>query len=155
MLLLHIILFDRSYNLTYWLNYGEVKAALRRRYASPNSSERDLYPSVMSDLDWRLNFSPTGLDSTYGARKNANPTSRPLFSSPLNEVPFAPGTGAGDGLGQGRVLYFNPILNDQGPKGLTLSLLSSENGATSLLPTRGQTSAPSSSLTGEVMQGYM
>lgn len=30
-MLLHILLFDKSYNLTYWLNYSELKAQLRRR----------------------------------------------------------------------------------------------------------------------------
>lgn len=31
MLLLHILLFDKAYNLTYWLNYSELKAQLQRR----------------------------------------------------------------------------------------------------------------------------
>lgn len=30
-MLLHLLLFDKSYNLTYWLNYSELKAQLRRR----------------------------------------------------------------------------------------------------------------------------
>ena len=30
-LLIHIILFDRSYTLTQWLNYGEMRAQVRRR----------------------------------------------------------------------------------------------------------------------------
>lgn len=31
-MLLHIILFDKSYNLTYWLNYSELRYQLRRRF---------------------------------------------------------------------------------------------------------------------------
>jgi hypothetical protein len=31
-MLLHIILFDKSYNLTYWLNYSELRFQLRKRY---------------------------------------------------------------------------------------------------------------------------
>jgi hypothetical protein len=31
-LLLHILLFDKAYNLTYWLNYSELKSQLRRRH---------------------------------------------------------------------------------------------------------------------------
>lgn len=31
-MLLHILLFDKSYNLTYWLNYSELKTQLRRRH---------------------------------------------------------------------------------------------------------------------------
>lgn len=49
-LLLHIILFDRSYNLTYWLNYGEVKAALRRRYANPTNTDTTLFPHLSTEL---------------------------------------------------------------------------------------------------------
>lgn len=30
-MLLHLLLFDKSYNLTYWVNYSELKAQLRRR----------------------------------------------------------------------------------------------------------------------------
>lgn len=32
--MLHILLFDRAYSLTYWVNYSELKARLRRRYAT-------------------------------------------------------------------------------------------------------------------------
>jgi len=31
-LLLHILLFDKAYNVTYWVNYSELRAKLRRRY---------------------------------------------------------------------------------------------------------------------------
>jgi len=33
-MLLHILLFDRAYNVTYWVNYSELKARLRRRYTA-------------------------------------------------------------------------------------------------------------------------
>jgi heme/copper-type cytochrome/quinol oxidase subunit 1 len=36
-LLLHIVFFDRCYNVTYWANYSELKAQLRRRYSLPTS----------------------------------------------------------------------------------------------------------------------
>jgi heme/copper-type cytochrome/quinol oxidase subunit 1 len=35
-LLLHILLFDRSYSLTYWVNYSELRTRLRRRYTDPS-----------------------------------------------------------------------------------------------------------------------
>ena len=54
-LLLHILLFDRSYNLTYWVNYGEIKSALRRRYQTAASlDDAVLFPTLPSDLTWRL-----------------------------------------------------------------------------------------------------
>ncbi len=31
-MLLHILLFDRAYSVTYWLNYSELRARLRRRF---------------------------------------------------------------------------------------------------------------------------
>ena len=87
-LLLHIILFDRSYNLTYWLNYGEVKAALRRRYSSPSTPEASLFPLVSSELDWRLAFSPNKGSSIYQTKKSANPTSGELYLNPLSNHTF-------------------------------------------------------------------
>jgi hypothetical protein len=44
-MLLHVLLFDKSYNLTYWLNYSELKSFLRRRYQD----------SSRSVIDYRLN----------------------------------------------------------------------------------------------------
>jgi hypothetical protein len=38
-LLLHILLFDKSYNLTYWLNYSELKSQLRRRYQTISNQD--------------------------------------------------------------------------------------------------------------------
>jgi hypothetical protein len=38
-LLLHILLFDKSYNLTYWLNYSELKSQLRRRYQTVSNQD--------------------------------------------------------------------------------------------------------------------
>ena len=34
MLLLHILLFDRAYSVTYWVNYSELRSRLRRRYSN-------------------------------------------------------------------------------------------------------------------------
>ena len=54
-LLLHILLFDRSYNLTYWINYGEVKSALRRRYQTAAAlDDAVLFPTLPTDLTWRV-----------------------------------------------------------------------------------------------------
>lgn len=33
-MLLHILLFDRAYNVTYWVNYSELRAQLRRRFTA-------------------------------------------------------------------------------------------------------------------------
>jgi cytochrome c oxidase subunit 1 len=42
-LLLHILLFDKSYNLTYWLNYSELRAQLRRRYSVASSQDLEVH----------------------------------------------------------------------------------------------------------------
>ena len=54
-LLIHIILFDRSYTVTQWLNYGELKAQLRRRNNESQQVTTRL-PDVVADsaLAWRL-----------------------------------------------------------------------------------------------------
>jgi hypothetical protein len=36
-MLLHIIMFDKNYQLVHWVNYSELKAQLRRRYALPRA----------------------------------------------------------------------------------------------------------------------
>ena len=72
-LLLHILLFDRSYNLTYWLNYGEIKAALRRRYQTASAmDDASLFPVLPTDLTWRL-AAMGGEAATLGARQRALP----------------------------------------------------------------------------------
>jgi hypothetical protein len=54
-LLLHILLFDRSYTVTHWLNYGEARAHLRRRYQSPQPMPtRFSSPAADTVLAWRL-----------------------------------------------------------------------------------------------------
>ena len=54
-LLLHTLLFDRSYTVTHWLNYGEVRAHLRRRYQSPQPMPtRFSSPAADTVLAWRL-----------------------------------------------------------------------------------------------------
>ncbi len=54
-LLIHILLFDRSYSVTQWLNYGELKAQLRRRNSNPQQVPVRL-PDLVADstLAWRL-----------------------------------------------------------------------------------------------------
>jgi cytochrome c oxidase subunit 1 len=90
-LLLHIILFDRSYNLTYWLNYGEVKAALRRRYSSPVDAGTSLFPHLSSEINWRLAFSPLKTSSAYDARGQASPSSKEHNVSWVGDSPFYTG----------------------------------------------------------------
>ena len=44
-MLLHILLFDRAYSLTHWVNYAETRARLRRRFHTaevPSAEFRDL-----------------------------------------------------------------------------------------------------------------
>lgn len=54
-MLLHILMFDKSYSLTYWINYSETKAQLRRRYDEPRAEAMRYHtasqPSVMA---WRF-----------------------------------------------------------------------------------------------------
>jgi cytochrome c oxidase subunit I len=91
-LLLHIILFDRSYNLTYWLNYGEVKAALRRRYSSPTNEGASLFPHLPSEINWRLAFSPLKTASMHEAKGQADPSSKEQYPSQLGSSQFFAGT---------------------------------------------------------------
>lgn len=50
MLLLHILLFDKSYNLTYWLNYSELKSQLRRRYQTVSAQDVSYHLDTESTL---------------------------------------------------------------------------------------------------------
>lgn len=131
-LLLHIILFDRSYNLTYWLNYGEVKAALRRRYSNPVNSDTNLFPFLSSELDWRLAFSPTKIRSLHEAKGLVGPVSnesalRIVFSSPLSM-----GAGCGKLPHESRTHVYGSALYGQSYKEQTLSPLSPESGGVAL-----------------------
>ena len=54
-MLLHILLFDKSYQLTYWVNYSELKAQLRRRYQAPVQEVTRYHTGAeASALAWRL-----------------------------------------------------------------------------------------------------
>jgi cytochrome c oxidase subunit I len=86
-LLLHIILFDRSYNLTYWLNYGEVKAALRRRYASPTTPDATLFPHLSTDLSLRFQLANGTSNLQHQLTKDATPTTAEVGLSDLLEAP--------------------------------------------------------------------
>jgi heme/copper-type cytochrome/quinol oxidase subunit 1 len=44
-LLLHILLFDRAYNVSYWVDYTELRGRLRRRYMTMESPESEVYVS--------------------------------------------------------------------------------------------------------------
>lgn len=66
-LLIHIILFDRSYTVTQWLNYGELKAQLRRRNNESQQVTTRL-PDVVADsaLAWRLANPSAEVTATRG-----------------------------------------------------------------------------------------
>lgn len=54
-MLLHILLFDRSYNLTYWVNYSELRGRLRRRYLEVEVPRVDVHQGGGEALlAWRL-----------------------------------------------------------------------------------------------------
>jgi hypothetical protein len=54
-LLMHTLYFDRANTAVHWLNYGEQRALLRRRYASVLPEERHLHELAQpSLLAWRL-----------------------------------------------------------------------------------------------------
>ncbi len=54
-LLVHIVLFDRSYNVVQWLNYGELRAQLQRRNDAPQAPDVYFATTVAdSTLAWRL-----------------------------------------------------------------------------------------------------
>ena len=60
-MLLHIILFDKSYNLTYWINYSELRVFLRRRYFFNKSQLLD-YKLSMVDTDLSLRLQASSFD---------------------------------------------------------------------------------------------
>jgi hypothetical protein len=90
-LLLHILLFDRSYNLTYWLNYGEIRAALRRRYHTATTlGDTALFPALPTDLSWRL-ATLNGAAASAPSRARLAPARGGLASgAQLSDAPLAP-----------------------------------------------------------------
>ena len=66
-LLLHILLFDRGYSLTYWVNYSELRARLRRRYLEIEVPAAEVRLAGVGEtlLAWRL--AAGGVSSTRGA----------------------------------------------------------------------------------------
>lgn len=50
-----MLLFDRAHNTTYWVNYSELKAQLRRRHSQPESELTELHAQVEPTvLAWRV-----------------------------------------------------------------------------------------------------
>lgn len=129
-LLLHIILFDRAYNLTYWLNYGEIKATLRRRYSNPVGKEPSLFPHIQSDISWRLLSSTAKVESTTDAARSANTASQDLGFSWLGALPFIYGIGPRPTVGPRTTS--NLLADDLFPKPSLSSHLSPENGSSTL-----------------------
>ena len=71
-MLLHILLFDKSYSLTYWLNFAELRAQLRRRHQSVTgaSAEAHCWPedTVLARRATSLSYaSADALSSTLRA----------------------------------------------------------------------------------------
>ncbi len=48
-MLLHILLFDKAYGLTYWVNYSELRGRLRRRFSSLEVAQAELRPGFASE----------------------------------------------------------------------------------------------------------
>lgn len=127
-LLLHIILFDRSYNLTYWLNYGEVKAALRRRYSSPTSGGANLFPHVPSEVSWRLLLSSTRNGSAFEGRSQAQLGGGSEHTSWVGELPFYTGTRITPAHFGLSTVATSPAPLSEAPKGSSSGPLSPESG---------------------------
>lgn len=127
---------------------------MRRRYSSPSNSEGGLFPVVLSDLDWRLNFSPSKVGSVYEGTKLINPNSRSHFSLPFKGVSFFSGVDTKVFNSATGMVYFAPSINDQGVKGLILSPLSPESGEVTPLPSKVNLLRPYTNSTTEVMNGY-
>jgi heme/copper-type cytochrome/quinol oxidase subunit 1 len=55
-LLLHILFFDKNYNLTYWMSYTELRSRLRRRYLNVELATQEFRGGNTSGsiLAWRL-----------------------------------------------------------------------------------------------------
>ena len=114
-LLLHILLFDRSYNLTYWLNYGEVKSALRRRYQSAAApSDMSLFPTLPTDLSWRL-------AALHGAAPGSTARTR--------LAPVGGATDAAARLGSGVEMGALPGIHQAAPSPWLSSPMGTEEGA--------------------------
>jgi hypothetical protein len=68
-MLLHILLFDRAYSVTYWVNYSELRFNARRRYATlevPAVEQRQQLASQAA-LALRLRGTPAASVETRGA----------------------------------------------------------------------------------------
>jgi len=64
-LLLHLILFDRGYSVTYWVNQSELKVWLRRRYTETSPTSVRFHETTdTTALAWRLANTSTGTPET-------------------------------------------------------------------------------------------
>ena len=68
-MLLHILLFDKVYTTTSWLNYAELQARLRRRFHSVETSETEFRSEPLNGaaLGLRLRAEPAALRGARGA----------------------------------------------------------------------------------------
>jgi hypothetical protein len=126
-LLLHIILFDRSYNLTYWLNYGEVKAALRRRYTDPVNAGTSLFPHVPSEISWRLLTRSDKASPLFEGRSQASLGDLTQPTTWVGASPFYPGAGIKGQPASATVKGY-----DMSPKAHVSAPLSPDSGAVAL-----------------------
>ena len=76
-MLLHIILFDKSYNLTYWINYSELKFQLRRRYFF---SQEQFFKYTQYSDDSLLAIRFKKLNNSYEMQDNLLYESTPNFN---------------------------------------------------------------------------
>lgn len=75
-MLLHILLFDRAYNVTYWLNYSELRSRLRRRYTTIEPELSRFHEGAADTaLTWRLFAEPKHiLTARSSLLKDATPS---------------------------------------------------------------------------------
>ena len=86
-LLIHILLFDRSYTMTHWLNYGELKNQLRRRYNKPQvMATKIVSPASDSILAWRLNNNNSLNDTKGYLLHEAAPSFNNISLTSFNDI---------------------------------------------------------------------
>lgn len=67
-MLLHILLFDRAYNVTYWVNYSELRARLRRRFTAVEAPLTEYHMQALNQtaLGMRLSLESPNLQLSRG-----------------------------------------------------------------------------------------
>lgn len=68
-MLLHILLFDKAYSVTHWINFSETRARLRRRFSTPELTEVEFRATSgsLTTLGLRLQADEIALTTARGA----------------------------------------------------------------------------------------